>query len=74
MKLKILFEIELVELKKKNCQLEPDSNIIVEDHNITIDKVRNLNPNKVIISPEPCHPKYETGNVIPIIMENNQKY
>jgi len=51
------------------CQLEPNSNIIVEDYNITIDKVRSLNPNKIIISPGPGHPKYETGNVIPIIKE-----
>jgi len=29
--------------------------------------VKNINPNKIIISPGPGHPKYETGNVIPII-------
>lgn len=51
------------------CQLEPDSNIIVEDYNLTIDNVKSLNPNKIIISPGPGHPKYETGNVIPIIKE-----
>ena len=51
------------------CQLEPDSNIIIEDYNITIDKVKSLNPNKIIISPGPGHPKYETGNVIQIIKE-----
>ena len=51
------------------CQLEPNSNIIVEDNNITIDKVRSLNPNKIIISPGPGHPKYDTGTVIPIIKE-----
>jgi len=51
------------------CQLQPNSNIIVEDHNISVDKVKNINPNKIIISPGPGHPKYETGNVIPIIKE-----
>ena len=51
------------------CQLEPDSNIIVEDYNLTIDNVKSLNPNKIIISPGPGHPKYETGHVIPIIKE-----
>ena len=51
------------------CQLESDSKIIVEDHNITIDKLKSLNPNKIIISPGPGHPKYETGNVIPIVKE-----
>ncbi len=51
------------------CQLQPDSNVIVEDHNISIEKVNSINPNKIIISPGPGHPKYETGNVIPIIKE-----
>ncbi len=51
------------------CQLEPNSNIIVEDNSITIDKVRSLNPNKIIISPGPGHPKYNTGTLIPIIKE-----
>ncbi len=51
------------------CQLQPDSNIIVEDYNISIDKVKIINPNKIIISPGPGHPKYETGNVIPVIKE-----
>ena len=51
------------------CQLEPDSNIIVEDYNITVDKVKSLKPDKIIISPGPGHPKYETGNVIPIIKD-----
>jgi len=49
------------------CQLLPDSNIIVEDYNISIDKVKSINPNKIFISPGPGHPKYETGSVIPII-------
>lgn len=51
------------------CQLQPNSNIIVEDYNISVDKVKSINPNKIIISPGPGHPKYETGNVIPIIKE-----
>jgi anthranilate synthase/aminodeoxychorismate synthase-like glutamine amidotransferase len=51
------------------CQLEPDSRIIVEDYNITIEKVKSLKTNKIIISPGPGHPKKETGNIIPIIKE-----
>lgn len=51
------------------CQLEPVSNLIVEDYNITVDEVISLNPDKIVISPGPGHPKYETGNVIPIIKE-----
>ena len=51
------------------CQLAPDSNIIVEDNNIPVDKVKNMNIDKVVISPGPGHPKYDTGTVIPIIKE-----
>ncbi|KKN37837.1 hypothetical protein LCGC14_0759460 [marine sediment metagenome] len=51
------------------CQLEPDANIIVEDNNITVDQVKSLNIDKMIISPGPGHPKYDTGTVIPIIKE-----
>ncbi len=50
-------------------QLEQDSNLIVEDYNITVDEVNMLKPDKIIISPGPGHPKFETGNVIPIIRE-----
>ena len=49
------------------CQLEPDSNIIVEDNNKPIGYIENLKADKIIISPGPGHPKYDTGTVIPII-------
>ena len=51
------------------CQLQPNSNIIVEDYNISIDDVKSLNVDRIIISPGPGHPKYNTGNLIPIIKE-----
>lgn len=51
------------------CQLEPNSEIIVEDNKIPVDKVKSLKPDKIIISPGPGHPKYDTGTVIPIIRE-----
>jgi anthranilate synthase/aminodeoxychorismate synthase-like glutamine amidotransferase len=51
------------------CQLVPNSNLIVEDYNISVNIVKSLKPDKIIISPGPGHPKYETGNVIPIIKE-----
>ena len=51
------------------CQLQPDANIIVEDNNISVDKVKEMNIDKIIISPGPGHPKYETGTVIPIIKQ-----
>jgi len=49
------------------CQLVPDSNIIVEDNKIPVDKVKELAIDRIIISPGPGHPKYDTGTVIPII-------
>ncbi len=51
------------------CQLAPVSNVIIEDNKISLDYVQSLNINKIIISPGPGHPKYDTGNVIPIINE-----
>ena len=51
------------------CQLKPNANIIVENNNISVDKVKEMNIDKIIISPGPGHPKYETGTVIPIIKE-----
>ena len=48
-------------------QLQPNANIIVEDNNISVDKVREMNIDKIIISPGPGHPKYETGTAISII-------
>ena len=51
------------------CQLEPKSNIIIEDNNIPIDRVRSYSVDKIIISPGPGHPKYDTGTTIPIIKE-----
>jgi anthranilate synthase/aminodeoxychorismate synthase-like glutamine amidotransferase len=51
------------------CQLAPNSNILVEDNNIPVEKVKSLNIDKIVISPGPGHPKYDTGTVIPIIKE-----
>ena len=50
-------------------QLQPDSKIIIEDNNIPIDRIKELSIEKIIISPGPGHPKYDTNNVIPIIKE-----
>lgn len=49
------------------CQLAPEANIIVEDNNISCEKVKEYDAEKIIISPGPGHPKYDTGTVIPII-------
>jgi len=55
------------------CQLAPDSNIIVEDNHIAVDKIKNRQIDKIIISPGPGHPKYDTDTVIPIIKEYYSK-
>lgn len=52
------------------CQLAPDSSIIIEDNNVSFEEINNYSIDKIIISPGPGHPKYDSGNVIPII----QKY
>lgn len=51
------------------CQLEPDGQIIVEDNHVEVDKIKDMDVDKIIISPGPGHPKYDTGTVIPIIKE-----
>jgi len=51
------------------CQLEPDSNTIIEDNCISVDHVKSLNIDKIIISHGPGHPKYDTGTVMSIIKE-----
>lgn len=55
------------------CQLAPESSIIIEDNTISLEKVNSLKIEKIIISPGPGHPKYDTGNVIPIIHEYYDK-
>ncbi|MHA1783706.1 MAG: anthranilate synthase component II [Promethearchaeota archaeon] len=49
------------------CQLMPKARIIVENNNISFGQIEHLNIDKIIISPGPGHPKYHSGNVIPII-------
>jgi len=51
------------------CQLQPSSStkLIIEDNKISIEKIRDLKIETIIISPGPGHPKYDTNNVIPII-------
>jgi len=55
------------------CQLSPDSNIIIEDNKVSIETIRNLAIDRIVISPGPGHPKYDTNNLIPIIKEFYQK-
>ncbi len=55
------------------CQLAPNAYIVVEDNNISLNKVKHYHPDKIIISPGPGHPKYDSGTVIPIIREYHNK-
>ncbi|MBD3227672.1 MAG: anthranilate/aminodeoxychorismate synthase component II [Candidatus Lokiarchaeota archaeon] len=50
-------------------QLIPDSKIIVENNKLSLRKIRAASIDKIIISPGPGHPKYNTNNVINIIKE-----
>ncbi|MFX1278421.1 MAG: anthranilate synthase component II [Promethearchaeota archaeon] len=51
------------------CQLEPKSNIFVEKNSISLEYVKSLSVDKIVISPGPGHPKYDTGSAISIIKE-----
>ncbi len=44
-----------------------DADVKVVPNSISIAEIEQFNPEKIIISPGPGHPKYDTGNVIPII-------
>ena len=48
------------------CQCS-EATVKVVTNDISIKDVTAFNPDKIFISPGPGHPKYETGNVIPII-------
>ena len=50
-------------------QLEPKSNIFVEKNSVSLEYVKSLSVDKIVISPGPGHPKYDTGSVISIIKE-----
>ncbi|MHA1734539.1 MAG: anthranilate synthase component II [Promethearchaeota archaeon] len=49
------------------CQLEPDARVVVTRNDLDLDWAGTENFDRVIISPGPGHPKYDTNNVIPLI-------
>jgi len=51
------------------CQIKADANVIIEDNTIALDVIKQMDIDVIIISPGPGHPKYDSGNVIPIIKE-----
>ncbi len=46
-----------------------EAKVKVVPNTISMNDVHAYDPDKIFISPGPGHPKYETGNVIPIIMK-----
>jgi anthranilate synthase/aminodeoxychorismate synthase-like glutamine amidotransferase len=50
-----------------------EAKVKVVNNEISIEDVKKYNPDKIFISPGPGHPKYETGNVIPILHEFGPK-
>ena len=54
------------------CQCS-DASVKVVSNDISIQDVKQYRPDKIIISPGPGHPKYDTGNVISIIHEFGSK-
>ncbi|NHI93463.1 MAG: aminodeoxychorismate/anthranilate synthase component II [Candidatus Lokiarchaeota archaeon] len=54
--------------------LQNNCKTIVVKNSISLDEVRDINPDKIVISPGPGHPATDTGNVIPIIKEFGREY
>lgn len=52
--------------------LQNKCKVTVVNNKVTVDEVYTINPDKIVISPGPGHPKKDTGNVIPI-MQNFYK-
>ena len=44
-----------------------EAKVSVVSNEITIDEVKEFDPDKIFVSPGPGHPKHDTGNVIEII-------
>lgn len=51
------------------CQLRPDAQVVVVDNQVDLKWITNKKFEKILISPGPGHPKYDTGNVIPLIQK-----
>ncbi len=50
-----------------------DAKVIVTTNEVTFEEIEKYSPDKIFISPGPGHPKYDTGNVIPILKEYGKK-
>ena len=54
--------------------MQNDCKTVVVENRISIEEVKKINPDKIVISPGPGHPAKDTGNVIPIIKEFGTEY
>lgn len=50
-----------------------DAKVRIVSNSITCEEIEQFNPDKIFISPGPGHPKYDTGNIIPIIKRFGNK-
>lgn len=53
--------------------LQNKCKVVVVNNKITIEEVQEINPNRIVISPGPGHPRTDTGNVIPILEEYHRQ-
>ena len=49
--------------------MSSEAEVKVVTNEISLDDVKAFKPDKIFISPGPGHPKHDTGNVIPMILE-----
>lgn len=47
--------------------LQNNCKVVVVNNTVSLKEVKDINPDKIVISPGPGHPKKDTGNVIPIM-------
>ena len=53
--------------------LQNECKVVVVDNQISLKEVAEINPDRIVISPGPGHPRTDTGNVIPILKEYYKK-
>ena len=53
--------------------LQNKCKVIVVNNKVTLEEVKEINPEKIVVSPGPGHPKTDTGNVIPIMQHYRDK-
>ncbi|GAB4320246.1 MAG: hypothetical protein Kow0069_24160 [Promethearchaeota archaeon] len=49
------------------CQISPDAEVVVVGNDVDVEWAAGTGFTHVVVSPGPGHPKYDTGNVIPLV-------